>query len=144
MPAFNHNILWLSSIRYSNLVYPGEYGGRGRRPDHCNEKMRSREKWLNGTALAVCLCMILYITVFSRTPDLNRSAQLVPFSSLKAALFGDTRTGLQIAANIILFLPFGYLLRKLPRAALAALLLSVAVELLQYRLDPIYRHRRIG
>ena len=95
--------------------------------------MRSREKWLNGTALAVCLCMILYITVFSRTPVLNRSVQLVPFSSLKAALFGDIRTGLQIAANIILFLPFGYLLRKLPRAALASLLLSVAVELLQYR-----------
>lgn len=91
------------------------------------------EKWLGRAVFAVCLGMILYITVFSRTPALSRSVQMVPFSSLKAALFRDTRAGLQIAANIILFLPLGYLLRKLPRAALAALLLSVAVELLQYR-----------
>lgn len=95
--------------------------------------MRSHEKWLNGAALVVCLGMILYITVFSRTSDLNRSAQLVPFSSLKVAFGGDSRTGLQIAANIFLFLPLGYLLRKLLRAAFASLLLSVAVELLQYR-----------
>ena len=70
------------------------------------------EKWLSRAALAVSFGAILYITVFSRAPVLIRLTQLVPFSSLKAAFLGDLRTGLQIAANVVLFVPFGYSLRR--------------------------------
>lgn len=94
---------------------------------------KKTEKWLYGAALAASLGVILYITVLSRTPVLIRSAQLAPFSSLKDALSGDTRTGLQIAANIALFVPLGYGLRRPRRAALASLLLSAGIELFQYR-----------
>ena len=136
MLAFNHNILWLSSIRYSNLVYPGEHGGRGRGADHGDEAVRSlaekTEKWLSRAALAVSFGAILYITVFSRAPVLIRLTQLVPFSSLKAAFLGDLRTGLQIAANVVLFVPFGYSLRRPLRAVFVSLVVSVGIELIQY------------
>lgn len=93
---------------------------------------KKAERPLNGAALVLSLGVILYITVFSRAPVLIRSVQMVPFSSLKDALLGDVRTGLQIAANVALFIPFGYGLRRIPRAALASLLLSAGVELMQY------------
>ncbi len=93
---------------------------------------RKAERPLNGAALVLSLGVILYITVFSRAPVLIRSVQMVPFSSLKDALLGDVRTGLQIAANVALFIPFGYGLRRIPQAALASLLLSAGVELMQY------------
>ena len=90
------------------------------------------KKWMNGAALTVCLGMILYITVFSRTPALIRSARMLPFSAWKDALSGNTQTGLQIAANIVLFVPFGYFIRRLPWAGLASILLSAGIELIQY------------
>ena len=95
--------------------------------------MRSKKLYI--WPLLYLLC-ILYITILSRTPALYRTVKIIPFWSYSEFFKGYWSRGSSIAFNIILFVPFGYLLGKemgSRKAALATCLaVTVAIELIQY------------
>ncbi len=81
------------------------------------------------------LCL-LYITLFSRSSSLSRALSLNLFRSYKLWFTGSSVRGLAILQNIALFIPCGYLFSAvLPSkrsAILAGILLSLAIEIIQY------------
>lgn len=82
------------------------------------------------------LWCILYITILSRTPALFHTVKLIPFWSFLEFFKGYWSLGGAIALNIILFVPFGYLLAKVQGSGKAVLItclaVSVAIELIQF------------
>lgn len=81
------------------------------------------------------LCL-LYITLFSRSRSLSRVLSLNLFRSYRLWFTGSVVRGLAILQNIALFVPCGYLFSAvLPSkrsAILAGILLSLAIEIIQY------------
>ena len=90
---------------------------------------------------------LLFLTLFTRTPGPNRISLLVPFTTIRNAL--DWQDGglrvidymnlYALIGNVLLFVPFGYLLPKaFPKTAKfyltipAGLLASLAIETTQY------------
>lgn len=82
---------------------------------------------------AIC---ILYITILSRTPALAHTVRPIPFWSFLDWFKGNWSRGGSIALNIILFVPFGYLLagiwRKKRVSILICLGFSVLIEVIQF------------
>lgn len=84
--------------------------------------------------------MVLYVTVFSRESKEYFSYSLKPFSSYYAIANGDKLLFPQVIMNIIMFVPFGLLIKSANRAwswiyiFLCGLLLSITVETLQFLL----------
>ena len=82
------------------------------------------------------LLCILYITILSRTPALLHTVRIIPFWSFLEFFKGYWSRGGSIALNIILFVPFGYLLAKVQGSRKAVLIsclaVTVAIELIQY------------
>ena len=85
------------------------------------------------------LCL-LYLTLFSRSRSLSRALSLNLFRSYKLWFTGSSVRGLAILQNIALFIPCGYLFSTvLPSkrsAILAGILLSLAIEIIQYYTGP--------
>ena len=81
----------------------------------------SKSKWI---PIALYTVLILYITIFSRTPGSERIVK---------GLFWEVQVGYwrDIALNILLFIPLGILIGD-KRAILIGLALSVGIELTQY------------
>ncbi len=92
------------------------------------------------------LFAVLYFTILSRTPGEARAALLTPFSTIRNALGWDgwfvvvNKTNLYaLFANILLFMPFGFILPSLFRftrkwyiAVPFAGMASLGIELTQY------------
>lgn len=81
----------------------------------------SKSKWI---PIALYTVLILYITIFSRTPGSERIVK---------GLFWEVQVGYwrDIALNILLFVPLGFLVGN-KRIILIGLLLSAGIELTQY------------
>lgn len=80
--------------------------------------------------------MIIVATIILRTPSMERSVILTPFVSFKEALTNDF-WDFEIKANILMFIPFGFLLsltinRLNGIPLLVGFLLSAAIEVVQY------------
>ena len=95
--------------------------------------MRSKKLYIWPILYLLC---ILYITILSRSPALFRTIKIIPLWSYFEFFNGYWSRGGSIALNIILFVPFGYLLAKemgTGKAVLATCLaVTVAIELIQY------------
>ena len=95
--------------------------------------MRSKKLYIWPFLYLLC---ILYITILSRTPALFHTVRIIPFWSFLEFFKGYWSRGGSIALNIILFVPFGYLLAKGLRSRKAVLItcltVTVAIELIQY------------
>lgn len=98
---------------------------------------------LIGILLSISMAGILNLTVFNRTYTLNGNhLQLELFWSYKAAfLEGNTSLREEIFCNILLFIPWGFLMsaayprfRKLWVVLVSGILLSGIVEFMQYAL----------
>lgn len=104
-----------------------------------------RRLLLRYAVILICyVCCVLYITLLSRTPSLNRRFDTVLFAAWRKLLAGDRQTGREALENIVLFIPFGYLAASLlfargrtrTRTAvltpLLGLALSAVIEAMQY------------
>ena len=94
----------------------------------------NRKAW---PALLAYACCILFVTLIYRESGLMTQPQPVPFWSLKVWIEGSADTGYAFVLNILLFVPFGYLLSSLlgGRKVLPILFnlaCSLLVETLQY------------
>jgi len=85
------------------------------------------------------LLIILFITFFSRVPQIVYDVKLVPFWSYASWLRGNHSAGRSILLNIVLFIPLGYFLsslfssskkKELTSIAIAGVI-SLAIEILQ-------------
>ena len=78
---------------------------------------------------------ILYITILSRSRSMTRTFELMPFWSYLDWLRGNWTRGLSISLNVILFVPFGYLLADLRKPSwlslLCCLFTSLSIEIVQ-------------
>lgn len=88
-------------------------------------------KRLNKLLLAACIVAIAYLTIFRRAPG-AREIDLIPFRSYARWHMADVRW--QVYMNVFLFMPLGALLKKMKitRPILAAMLISVCIEAVQY------------
>lgn len=82
-------------------------------------------------------CCILFVTLIYRETGLGRQILPVPFWSFREWIGGSLDTGFHVVLNILLFMPFGYLLASLfgGRMGLSVLLslaCSLLVETAQY------------
>ena len=80
--------------------------------------------------------MILVATIIARSPVAERGVVLAPFVSFKAALTNDF-WDFEIKANILMFIPFGFLLSMVINRLngiplLVGFLFSVTSEVVQY------------
>ena len=79
---------------------------------------------------------ILYITLLSRTPALVHVVRMIPFWSFSDWIKGNWSRGGSIILNMILFVPFGYILSGTIKKRLVQLAtcfaLSLAIEIAQY------------
>lgn len=94
-----------------------------------------RLKW---GILYLYIFSVVYYTIFMRTNMNYSTAQIIPFYSVYKAIT-NTKDFEQIYLNIVLFVPFGFILfdllkqkEKLKIITLAALLLSVGIEVTQF------------
>ena len=88
-------------------------------------------------SLGAYVCCILLITLVFRESGLVPQLQPVPLWSLAEWFRGSLDSGISIILNILLFVPFGYLLtgldsQKKLRPILLSFSLSLLIELLQY------------
>lgn len=81
------------------------------------------------------ITFVFYLAILSRPPGSRTDIDLMPFATLSLRLEGN----IYAIENIMLFLPFGYLLsllfsenRQLSLYLLCGITLSVAIELVQY------------
>lgn len=88
-----------------------------------------------------CLTLLLWYTVFSR-PVTFQPPQLELFWSYKKWLAGDWGLGWEILGNIVMFIPFGFLLapclflnkNRFILVLIAGILFSCLIEILQLEL----------
>lgn len=81
------------------------------------------------------IVIILFITIFSRSPGTRTGVDLIPLATIGNGAKGDA----YVIENILLFVPFGFLLpisfkkiKKLWQAAGIGLIFSIAIEIIQY------------
>ena len=79
---------------------------------------------------------IVYITILSRTPALSHTVRLVPLWSYIDWIKGNWSIGRSILLNVVLFIPFSYLLSGISKKwyfpVFVSLLISVLVEFTQF------------
>lgn len=80
--------------------------------------------------------MVIVATIITRSPSAERGAVLTPFVAFKEALTNDF-WDFEIKANILMFIPFGFLLSMVINRLngiplLVGLLSSVTIETVQY------------
>ncbi|MCR5419749.1 MAG: VanZ family protein [Lachnospiraceae bacterium] len=95
--------------------------------------MRDRRRYI--IQLMIYLFVIVYVTLLSRTPMLNRVTKLQPFWSYAMLLKGKMTYARQIVLNIILFIPFGFFLSASFQplwACLIAFGASAIIEIIQF------------
>lgn len=85
--------------------------------------------------LSIYVVEILYITVLSRSSSGVLDYELAPFWSYIEAIKGDSSLAWEIGANILMYVPLGFMLRGLgpnwKKAAALALMLCCMTETLQ-------------
>ncbi len=93
-----------------------------------------RKKYLRFLILFSYCIFVVYITYFSREPGSRDGIDLIPLSTISC----ETQNNVYPVENILLFLPFGYLLAKrkkgntsLKYCLAVGLLFSLAIEVLQ-------------
>ena len=97
---------------------------------------RKGMKWSAGWLLVEYLFMLLYLTVFVRNTQAERTYNLFPFWSYQAIREGRDDILVQVIINVLAFIPIGFLLgtfkgQKCWRVLLIGLCFSMMIELLQ-------------
>lgn len=100
------------------------------------KKFPSFWKFLNIVLLLCSIGGILFVTVFNRD-GISQAPDLIPFSFIEKAKY-NTETYRSVLMNVFLFVPFGlsasfsFGRKNVTRTFFSALLLSIAIELIQY------------
>ena len=87
-----------------------------------------------GIFIALYFVAIIYITILSRSAYLNLNVRLIPFQSYYEWILGNWNRGSSILLNIVLFVPFGYLITEensWRRVICECLGASVVIEIIQ-------------
>lgn len=87
-----------------------------------------------GIFIALYFIAIIYITILSRSAYLNLNVRLIPFQSYYEWILGNWNRGSSILLNIVLFVPFGYLITEESswrRVICECLGASVVIEIIQ-------------
>ena len=86
--------------------------------------------------LGIFTAVVMWITVFSRSKGVYTSYQ--PFWSFKGMLEGDKYAAKMVIENILLFIPFGFLIqlafwtKNVFPAVICGFILSLTIELVQF------------
>lgn len=104
------------------------------------EEIDVKEKLKSAVCFSLYLLMVLFITIFSRTPNLSLIFKGIPLWSYVEWAEGNVSAGRSILLNIALFVPLGYFLSILLRsrkskewyAAVIAFFISLCIEIVQY------------
>lgn len=95
------------------------------------------KKAAKAVILAICIFMILYETILFRRPKNTMTYELALFWSYRLAFAGKKYYAVEIIDNILLYIPFGFMLpavfknQKVWKMVLVILLMTAAIESIQ-------------